>query len=327
MISIIIVNYNGKKWLKKCLDSLFSQTYKNFEIVFVDNDSSDDSVDFIKKNYPKVRIVQSDRNLGFAGGNNLGISESKGDIILLLSNDTWVENDFLKNILSYFEEHNFDVVGVLQSEYERKEIKIRNSCSRIDPTGASVVLPKKDNEEHFSACGCCLLFKKNLYEKTRGLDGRFFMYFEETDWCWRLHLFGKKVGIAENTFIYHASSGSTGPGLKYLTFLWRNQNIPQMLLKNYSWYNLLWTLPLYVIQNIFEIIFFLVNLKFKIAWSYFEGWVFIVKNFKGIMKEREWVQRNRKVSDYEIMKKFFYWGPAKLHFLISFYKEKKKLWL
>ena len=96
LVSVIIVNWNGRKWLEKCLDSLRVQTYKNFEVIFVDNASTDDSVDFVEKNYPEVVILKSDRNLGFAGGNNLGIDNSKGEFILFLNNDTWVKEDFLK---------------------------------------------------------------------------------------------------------------------------------------------------------------------------------------------------------------------------------------
>jgi hypothetical protein len=87
-VSVIIVNYNGKKWLKKCFDSLIHQTYKEFEIIFVDNNSSDDSIEFLEKNYQdsRIRVIESGANLGFSGGNNLGIKESRGEYILLLNN-------------------------------------------------------------------------------------------------------------------------------------------------------------------------------------------------------------------------------------------------
>ena len=109
LISIIIVNYNGKKWLQKCLDSLLCQTYNNFEIIFVDNGSSDDSVEFVNNNYKdeRIKIIKSDKNLGFAGGNNLGIDNSKGEYILLLNNDTWVEFDFLEKLFIFYNSELF----------------------------------------------------------------------------------------------------------------------------------------------------------------------------------------------------------------------------
>jgi GT2 family glycosyltransferase len=322
LISIIIVNYNSKKWLKKLFDSLRSQTDKNFEIILVDNKSQDDSVEFVSENYPEVKIVISEKNLGFAGGNNLGIKESQGEYTLLLNQDIWIEPDFLERFTRYFKEHNFDVISTLESYYDRKEIKVKDFYTRIDPLGYTISLPKKADEDQFNLCGFCLLFKKELYEKTKGLDSNFFMYIEEIDWFWRLKLLGKKIGLAENLCVYH-DGGTSSREMRYFTFLCRNQNIPQMIIKNYAWYNLIWVLPLYVLQNIFEIIFFLVMGKGKIAWSYPEGWFFVVKNLPKIMRERAWVQKNRKVGDWEIMKKYFYWGNAKLIHLISYYKNGK----
>lgn len=100
-ISILIVNYNGKKYLEDCLSSLFSINYpKNkYEVILVDNDSQDNSVDFIKKNFPKVNLIESDENLGFAGGNNLAYSKAKGEYIVLLNNDTKVDINWLKELV------------------------------------------------------------------------------------------------------------------------------------------------------------------------------------------------------------------------------------
>ena len=95
-ISVIIVNWNGKKWLKKCLDSILIQSYEKIEIVFVDNGSTDGSVEFVTKYYKNVIVVSSKKNLGFASGNNLGIKKANGEYIALLNSDTWLEKDFFK---------------------------------------------------------------------------------------------------------------------------------------------------------------------------------------------------------------------------------------
>src|SRR4030042_5307912 len=105
----------------------------------------------------------------------------------------------------------------------------------------------------FYLSGVCLFFTKKFYWQTKGLDDDFFMYGEDWDWFWRLRLFDKKIFQINGLKVYHAGAGSTGSGIKYLSFLWRNQNSLQMLLKNYRWFNLLWVLPIYFIQNIFEI--------------------------------------------------------------------------
>ena len=104
-VSVIIVNYNGKKWLKPCLDSLSKQIYKNFEIIVVDNNSNDGSVAYLNKNHPKVITFQSKKNVGFSEGNNNGYKLAKGQYIILLNNDTIVEDNFIKNLLEAYEEN------------------------------------------------------------------------------------------------------------------------------------------------------------------------------------------------------------------------------
>jgi len=180
-----------------------------------------------------------------------------------------------------------------------------------------------DEKPPFYLSGVCLFFSKKLYFKTKGMDNNFFMYFEEVDWFWRLNLLNKKFSYVKDAYIYHYGSGSTGKGIKYLLFLWRNQNTLQMLLKNYEWFNLLWILPIYIIQNIIEIIFFLIILRPKIAFSYLEGWAFNIKNFSRTMKKRKWVQKNRLNSDWTIIKKM-YFGFGKINHLINFYIVKSE---
>lgn len=323
LISIIIVNYNGKKWLKKLFDSLQCQTYKNFEIIFVDNASSDDSVEFIKNNYndDRIKIIQSEKNLGFAGGNNSGAKNAEGDYLLFINTDVWIEPDFLQKLLYFYNDHDYDVVGPLEANYFSRK-KCAPYVSTIDFFGHSIYLSaeKYVKCQSFYLTGVCFLVSSKLYQESLGLDKNFFMYSEEVDWFWRLELMGKTCAYACDIFVYHAGSGSTGKGLRYTTFLWRNQNTLQMLQKNYKWFNLLWVLPIYFIQNIFEIIFFVVILKPKIAFSYIQGWQFNIVNFKKIMEKRKWVQENRLVGDYEIIKKM-YLGFGKLHHLINFYKK------
>jgi len=323
LISIIIVNYNGKKWIQKCLDSILSQTYKNFEIIFIDNASVDDSVEFVKNNYKddKIKIIKSDKNLGFAGGNNLGINNCSGDYILLLNNDTWIKDDFLEKIFSFYKKNNFDVIAPYSKDYENKKI-FKPYYSTIDFLGYFGFFRNKSESRGLYLSGVCLFFSKKIYRETLGLDNNFFMYVEDVDWFWRLNLLDKKFCHINDLFIYHFGAGSTGDGIKYFTFLWRNQNTLQMLLKNYSWYNLLWVLPTYFIQNVVEIVFFLLILKPKISYSYIEGWIFNIKNLKKILKKRKWVQENRLVGDYDIVKKM-YIGSVKLVHLIRYFSKSK----
>lgn len=318
-ISIVIVNFNGKKWLKRCLGSLSKQTYKNYEIILVDNCSNDGSVAFVRQSFPLVRIIKSPANVGFAGGNNLGVKQAKGDMILLLNNDTWVKNTFISQLTEEYINSSYDVISPHEVAYQATTPTRSAQTVTIDIMGHPVykAMPSGAN---FYLPGACLLFSKNLYQETQGLDENFFMYCEEVDWFWRLLLLKKKFGFAKSVTVNHAGAGSTGAGIKYSVFLWRNQNTLQMLLKNYCGITLFFILPLYFAQNICEIIVFLLLGETKIASSYYEGWIFNVKNLKKTMDKRRWIQHNRTISDLEVMG-LMYRGPGKLHHLIQYAKK------
>lgn len=314
-ISIVVVNYNGENWINGFLESLLKSNYKNYELVFVDNNSTDNSLFVIDKykNLIDLNIIRNQKNLGFASGNNLGIKQSKYNFILLINSDVKFDENFLENIISFYDVNNFDIVAPRQSSYDGTFMEVGEHT--IDMFGYSCV----SNSKSFYLSGCCLFFKKDFYYETAGLDNNFFMYNEEVDWFWRLNLLCKKYKYIDNLFIHHNSAG-LGSYIRQNVFLWRNQNTLQMLLKNYSWYNLLWILPIYFIQNILEIIFFLLILKPKIAFSYIEGLWFNIKNIDKILEKRKWIQNNRLISDKEIIKKM-YFGSGKFLSLIDFIKK------
>jgi GT2 family glycosyltransferase/polysaccharide pyruvyl transferase WcaK-like protein len=312
LVSVIILNWNGKKWLERCLESLLHQTYSRLEVILVDNGSSDDSAAYVRSHFPRVKIVQSPDNRGFAGGNNLGISAAAGSLIMLLNNDTWLEPDAVRTLVNEKLRRGLGVIGAREAYYNDRENRDPYSTS-IDPLGHPVNLfASGASKPSFYLSGVCLMFSKDLYLSTGGLDTNFFMYFEETDWFWRLGLLGVKFDYSEDIQVHHAGSGSTGNNrIKYKSFLWRNENTLQMLLKNYRWHSLLWILPLYLGQNVIEILFFLAILRPQIAFSYIEGWIFNARNLSGIMEKRAWVQHNRVIGDAQVLRQM-YLSPAKL---------------
>ncbi len=324
MISIIIVNFNWKKWLKKCISSLLNQTYKDFEIIFVDNASSDDSIEYIEKTFndTRIKIIKNKNNSWFSWGNNLGYQHASGEYIILLNNDTRVENNFLEKYIYEFQNNDIDILGVTERKYNGEKVDI--SFPKIDLFWHPITLKSNFkshlNTDLFYTSWVCIIFKKDFYEKTWWLDNNFFMYVEEVDWMWRCRLYGYKIWQLTNLFIYHAGAGSTWSGIKYNVFLWRNQNTLQMLLKNYSGKNLLWILPIYLCQNIWEIFAFTIFWKFKIASSYISGWIFNIKNRKIIFKNRKEIQEKRIISDKEIMKNM-YKGFWKINHLITYFKQ------
>jgi GT2 family glycosyltransferase len=324
LVSIVIVNWNGEGWLRACLGSLTNQTYPNFEIVLVDNDSSDDSVALVQNEFANVRVVENKANLGFAVGNNIGIAHARGDLVLLLNSDTWVRTDFLQRLTDFYEANDYDVIAPVEAGYDGSARKNRY-VTLIDRLGHPIyqVLQSKSARTSFYLSGACLLFSKEVYEGTKGFDANFFMYFEEIDWFWRLILLDRRFTHVDEVAVYHAGAGSLKARVAYESFLWRNQNTLQMLLKNYRSSTLCWVIPLYVTQNVIELAVFLLVGKPKIAASYVQGWWFNVKHLRRTLQERAWVQIHRRKSDRELMNRMYPWS-AKLRHVEVFFREDRR---
>ena len=168
MVSIIIINYNGKEFLADCLKSVMNQSYNDFEIIFVDNGSSDNSLEFVNNNFndEKIKIIKSDENLGFAGGNNLGFKYASGEYIVLLNNDTIVEHDWLKYLIEAMESENN--IGIVQSLVLTEGIpdKYYKMNGTINLLGHNIMEIFKIGEngigEILVATGCSMMIKKSI---------------------------------------------------------------------------------------------------------------------------------------------------------------------
>ena len=307
LVSVIIVNYNGKKWLNKCLTSISNQSYKNYEIIFVDNASSDDSVEFVKNKFSNVQIVQNNHNGGFAEGNNLGFSKSKGEYIILLNNDTYVEKDYIKNFVKVFEEFPDTAVAqskiVLMNEPEKLDI----ACSFWTPTamlyyegiGTNASKPNYNKpKKMFTVKGASMIFKKELADKVGLFDEKFWAYYEETDFCHRCLVWGYDVMYYPKATCYHAG-GKTAEMFEqeYIQFHnFKNKlasYIHNFELKYLIWYGFIFT---FSSLGIFSL-FFIINGRFWFAKAMYRAYFWNIKNLPYSIKYRKNVQKYRKVKD------------------------------
>src|SRR5258708_9727416 len=182
LASIIIVNWNGKKHLETCLSSLQKQEYSPIEIIVVDNASSDDSVEYIRKHFPKTKIIINQENLGFAEANNIGYRQTKGEYIIFLNNDTRVEKNFLSELVKAIETDQ--QIGGAQSK-----ILLMDEPDKLDSIGAFLTqagflyhyaVGKKDAPKYsyqidlYSAKGACMIFKREVLKKFL-LDNKVFI--------------------------------------------------------------------------------------------------------------------------------------------------------
>ncbi|KAF6245796.1 glycosyltransferase family 2 protein [Nitrosopumilus sp. b2] len=202
-VSIIIINYNGKKLLEKCLESLFQIDYENFEIILVDNNSNDGSIEYVTKNFPSIIIIKLDSNKGFAEPNNMATKIAKGDYLLFLNNDTIVTKNFLTELIQVIE--NDKKIAICQSLLLKPDGSVDSSGDFIDPLGVvynSRTIPTKEREIS-SARGACMLIKKNIFDELGGFDEHFFVSFEDVDIGWRAWIKGYKVIVAPKSIVYH----------------------------------------------------------------------------------------------------------------------------
>jgi GT2 family glycosyltransferase len=224
ILSVLIVNFNGKDFLGPCLDSIRQYIKTPFEIIVVDNSSHDGSVDYLEKNYPTVRVVASTVNLGFTGGNNLAARHAKGHYLLLLNNDTIIESpvdpliDLMKinpaaGVLGcrliYGDGRQQESVGYMPSVLSL--VFSWTPLARLFPRSAKFrrtvhadsALYDQQHEEVEWVSGAFLITRSDLWGQLGGLDEHYFMYMEDTDYCHRVRDTGNKVLYSATCKVIH----------------------------------------------------------------------------------------------------------------------------
>jgi GT2 family glycosyltransferase len=246
-IAVIIVNWNGRKFLPDCLSTISHQTYDNYRIIFVDNGSEDQSIDFVRSNFPNIEIIELEKNTGFAVANNIGIRKAFEDYdvkhIVPLNNDTKVDNNFLLELVRAYQQFS-KIRGKKAGSVAPKILKFYED-GKIDSAGILVykdgsAINRGTNEndggkynrsaEVFGPSGCaCLYLREALedvaYQKSRTVsssnndkgyfDEDYFAYYEDVDLAWRLQLRGWKCIYAPEAKVWHIHSGT---GVSYSPF-------------------------------------------------------------------------------------------------------------
>jgi len=312
LVSVIIVNWNGEKHLSYCLPSLEKIDYSSFEIIVVDNGSTDDSVKYVETHFPKIKIIQNKKNLGFAKANNIGLKKAKGECILFLNSDTKVTPNFLTRLIKVMEKDK--KIGVVQPKIVFMDSgKLQAGGAFLTNTGFLYHFgygrnpdEKKYNQqtEILSANGSCMLAKREAIEKVGLFDPDFFCYFEETDFCWRAWLAGYKIVYVPDSVICHKGA-QTAKRLKsnfinYHSF----KNRIASLIKNLGSVELFKTMPTHLLFCQLAFFAFLVMGRFSNAWAVQKaiGWNFLHLG-KTLEKRRKVQDRIRKISDRELMSK------------------------
>lgn len=328
-LAIIIVNWNGKNFLRDCLDSLRNQTHKDFRIILVDNGSEDDSVSLVRANYPEVETIELLKNTGFAKANNIGIKKALEDgnikYILTLNNDTKVCANFMAEMLSSAENH--PGAGSIQPKvlnYDGTKIDSAGILIYKDMSAQNRGYEEKDGGKYnqeaeiFGASACAAIYAREALEKTKlpgdnYFDEDYFAYFEDVDLAWRLRLTGFRSFYCPQAIVVHFQSAT---GKRYSPFkkfhLHRNQ-----------YYNIIKNLPFWMIARALffmpvRYLMLLNSLRTKKGSSaelvkrnhvrlfglVIKIWATVLKNLPGLIRKRKYIRKIKSASNKEIERWF-----------------------
>lgn len=300
-LAVVLLNWNGKSWLEKFLPGVIEHT-SDGQICVIDNASTDDSVEFLKQNYPQVQIVQTGKNLGFAAGYNKGLEEINADIFCLLNTDVevtpnWSQPamnlfqsspeiaavqpkvlDFNRRIFFEFAGAGGGLIDNLGYPYCRGRVfeNIEKDHGQYD-----------DETEIFWASGCCMFIRAEDFRRQKGFDERFFAHQEEIDLCWRLKNEGRKIFYTGKSAIYHVGGGTLNKQSPRKTFL-NIRNNCSMLAKNLPFPAVIWVLFSRLILDAAAALHF----GMKMGWSHF--WAVPKAHFSFYAHLPETIRRRQK---------------------------------
>jgi len=249
LVSVVVLNWNGQRFIAPFMTSFAKQTYpkESMELLFVDNSSTDHSLEYLKKHYSddtRIRIVLNNKNYGYAGGNNLGIKQAKGDYILVCNNDLELDKNTVSELVIASQKHNSDVTTVKLMFLNKPGI-INNAGSRLVPDSTwptyEIGINERDkgqyneDREITAFCGACVLFTRHFLTTVGLFDKRFFMYFEDGDLAWRGQKSGHKYYYAAKAVAYHVHTGSSSEGSPLFNhFVGRNRLLIMLKNANFS---------------------------------------------------------------------------------------------
>ena len=306
LISIIVLTWNGKQHLKTCLDSCLSQTYKNIEIILVDNASTDGTPDFIKENYPRCRLIVNEKNLGFAEGNNIGIRAAKGEWVFILNNDTKLEKNCIEEL--YKAAKGRENAGMASPKMYLWNKEIDTLGLQLLKKGYTKDIKNAAwDQEPLAPCGGAAFYSGKMLDSVKipGKNGKhdyydsdYFIYYEDFDLGLRARLLGWKCVHAPDAVVYHLH-GATMNKFSSTQVFFGDRNRSWTIIKNYPakvfWKNFHW--------------FLAINLATLLKWTFKGKPLPIIKSkfsmlagLRKMLRKRGYIQEKRRINDKEFEK-------------------------
>lgn len=262
-VAIVILNWNGKHFLQQFLPFVVASLYENFSVVIADNASNDDSILFLKENYPQIKLICNPENEGFAKGYNLALEQISADYYILLNSDVEVTKDWIRPVISRMESDK--KIAACQPKIlsfkNRTRFEYAGACGGwIDKYGYPFARGRvfdfcesdsgqyDEAAEIFWATGAALFVRSSVFKEVNGFDEFFFAHQEEIDLCWRMKRIGYKIFVEPRSVVYHIGGGSLPMGNKRKVFLnFRNNMI--LLAKNSLLSESVWKIPFRIVMD------------------------------------------------------------------------------
>ena len=265
-VSVVIPNFNGIAFLDSVLASLEGQTLSNFEVILVDNGSTDGSCSFVTANYPWVHLIELSENFGFCGAVNAGIRAAKAPYVLLLNNDTEVKEDFVEEMLAAIRRHkNAFSCGARMVQYHDRD--------RLDDVGnyycalgwsfargrGKDIHAYETEDKIFSACAGAAIYRKKIVEKIGYFDEEHFAYLEDTDIGYRARIYGYENWYAPKAIVYHVGSGTSGSRYNQFKTRYSSRNNIYLIYKNMPLLQIILNLPFLAAGFLIKFLFFAIK--------------------------------------------------------------------
>ncbi len=307
-VSVVVVNAKDWEYLEKCLRSLVETNYPNFEIIIVDCQTSGIR-SWIAEYFEKVRVVHFEKDVGASASHNIGVAKASpaSKYIAFLDNDTVVEASWLRELVRVAEK--YQKVGIAQAKIlkMKEQDHLHHTGLALDALGTWVTtldMNEKDfNDisEIFAASSAACIVRRDVFNEVGGFDEDYFIYDDDTDFCWRTRLLGYKIIFVPSARVYHFGQiprASWQP--KKIFHGVKNRGCT--LLKNYELRNLWWRMVIYYLALTTGALVFALVRKLMQAYALLRGSAYLVLNFNAIWRKRIKVQERRRVSDERLFK-------------------------
>ncbi len=311
-VSVLVLNYNGRSFIEACLESVFAQQHPLHEVLVIDNGSVDGSVSLVRERFPQAKVVEAGSNLGFAGGMNLGIRESSGELLFLLNPDVVLEPEYLGVLAQALEAR--PTYGSATGKIYRFPVGERKI---IDTTGHLIFTNRlftdrgegeidtgqfNEGGDVFGACAGVGLYKREMLEDikegTEYFDESFFLFLEDTDLNWRAQLRGWQTWYSPQAVAYHHRGGTAKRRTKVVEIN-NYKNRYMMLLKNDPWIDIVKHIHHFVVTDTLKTAALLWRCPPALL-----GWFTVWRETPALLRKRRIIQKNRKVSRAEFDKWF-----------------------